>query len=71
MKNTVLRPVAEQPSIQQQKQQIMAEIKSLQRDLIKASFKQTSAPGAYAELLQAINDQRDKLKALNQKGLIN
>ncbi len=71
MKNTVLTPVAEQPSIQQQKQQIRAEIKSLQRDLIKASFKQSSEPGAYAELLQAINDQREKLKTLNQQGLIN
>ncbi len=65
MKNIVLKPEAEQPSIQQQKQHIMAEIKALQRDLIKASFKQSSAPGAYAELLQAINDKRASLKAMS------
>ena len=70
MKNTLLEPVdlesINRLSIEQEKKQIMADIKSLQRDLIKASFKQSSAPGAYAELLDAINKKRAKLKKLNQ-----
>lgn len=65
MKNTLLEPVEDRLSKEQEKKQIMTEIKSLQRELIKASFKQSSAPGAYAELLDEINRQRSKLKALN------
>ncbi len=66
MKNTVLDQFSEMTSIEQQKNEIRSNIKTLQRDLIKASFKQTSAPGIYSELLLAINVERAKLKQLNQ-----
>ncbi|TDR16325.1 hypothetical protein [Marinicella litoralis] len=54
-------------SIEQQKKQIMTNIKELQRDLIKASFKQTAGSTKHAELLQLINDERAKIKGLNQQ----
>lgn len=66
MKSTLLESVSEIPDAAQQKKQIMADIKSLQRDLIRTSFKQSSAPGAYGELLKAIHDKRAELKQLNQ-----
>ncbi|WP_223789510.1 hypothetical protein [Marinicella meishanensis] len=65
MKNTLLDPVNDHLTKEQEKKQIMTEIKTLQRELIRASFKQSSAPGAYAALLDEINRQRAKLKALN------
>lgn len=65
MKNTLLNPVNIKVGIEQQKKQIMSNIKELQRDLIKASFKQSSTPGAHTKLLQAINLERAKLKKLN------
>ncbi len=67
MKNAVIEPVSDKTLVEQEKKQIMLNIKSLQRDLIKASFQQSSAPGAYAELLQSINDEREKLKSLNKQ----
>ena len=65
MKNTLLESVNELATAEQQKHQIRANIKTLQRELIRASFKQSSAPGAYSELLQAINVERTKLKKLS------
>lgn len=67
MKNTVTRQLNERVLVEQEKKLIMLSIKELQRDLIKASFKQSSGSGEYAELLQQINDERDKLKQLNQR----
>ncbi len=66
MKNNAKQSTNENQLVDQEKKQIMLNIKALQRDLIKASFKQSSAPGKYAELLQAINDERAKIKQLNQ-----
>ncbi len=51
--------------IEQKKQAIMANIKSLQRDLIKASFRPSSSPVKYNDLLKAINAERAKIKLLN------
>lgn len=65
MKNTLLDEVNDLENVEQQKNQLRANIKSLQRDLIKASFSQSSAPGIYSEMLQAINIERSKLKKLN------
>lgn len=67
MKNTVTRQLNERVLVEQEKKLIMLSIKELQRDLIKVSFKQSSGSGKYAELLQQINDERDKLKQLNQR----
>ncbi|VAW43681.1 hypothetical protein MNBD_GAMMA02-1420 [hydrothermal vent metagenome] len=66
MKNTLLNQVNDLGNAEQQKNHLRANIKSLQRDLIKASFKQSSTPGSYSDLLQAINIERAKLKKLNQ-----
>ena len=67
MEHTETTPEADDRArIEWQKKQIMMNIKELQRDLVKASFKQVSAPQAYNEILNAINDQREKLKKLNE-----
>jgi len=64
MKNTMLDLINDPRNKEQQKQHLRANIKSLQRELIKASFKQSSAPDAYSKLLQDINLERVKLKRL-------
>lgn len=66
MNNTDSQHLKSNQQIDQEKKEIMLNIKSLQRDLIKASFKQSSAPSVYAELLLAINNERAKIKELNQ-----
>lgn len=67
MKNTLLNPVDMAMDMEQEKKQIMANIKELQRDLIKASFKQSSGDLRHADLLKLINEERDKIKAINQQ----
>ncbi len=67
MKNTLLILDESKTSFEQQKKQVMLKIKELQRDMIKASFQQASGNPQYAELLQAINTERKKLKSLNQQ----
>lgn len=66
MNNIQSELISDLPSAEQQKKQIMANIKSMQRDLIKASFSQSSAPGAHSELLLMINQERAKLKNIDQ-----
>lgn len=51
--------------IEREKQAIMANIKSLQRDLIKASFRPSSSSLKYSDILKAINAERAKIKQLN------
>ncbi len=51
--------------IEQKKKEIMTNIKSLQRDLIKASFRPSSSPISYGDILKAINAEREKIKQLN------
>jgi|GEM_PF-1849212 len=67
MKNTLLNSVGLQMDMEQEKKQIMMNIKELQRDLIKASFKQSSDGISHAALLQLINAERDKIKVINQQ----
>ncbi len=67
MENTLIQSADEKSDIQQQIKDKMAQIKSLQRELIKASFKQSSAPGTYQSLLSQINGLRGELKQLNQQ----
>lgn len=66
MKNTSVQTVNLRAQVEQEKKRIMLNIKELQRELIKASFKQVNGSGEYAQLLQQINDERAKLKQLNQ-----
>ena len=67
MAESSLQTVEDKAALQQQIKHIMANIKSLQRDLIRASFKHSSAPGTYTDLLKAINEERALLKQLNQQ----
>jgi hypothetical protein len=55
--------------LEQQKKQIMAHIKELQRQLIKASFNSANGSGEHAKLLQLINAEREKIKQLNKPDL--
>ncbi len=64
MKNSMLDQINDPGNTEQQKNHLRANIKSLQRELIKASFKQSSSPDAYSKLLQDINVERAKLKQL-------
>lgn len=67
MNSTVTQPVSQWALIEQEKKRIMSNIKDLQRDLIKASFKQYSGSNEYAEILEKLNRERDKLKLINQR----
>ena len=55
--------------LEQEKKQIMAHIKELQRQLIKASFNASNGSGEHAKLLQMINAEREKITQLNKPGL--
>lgn len=65
--NIAEKPVSQRALIEKEKKRIMLHIKELQRDLIKASFRQSTGSGAYAEILQKINDEREKLKRFNER----
>ena len=67
MKNTLLNPSDSKMDYEQQKKQVMFNIKEIQRDMIKASFQKSSGNLRYEDLLQSINDERALLKSLNQK----
>ena len=67
MENTLKQSADLKSDIQQEIKDKMAQIKSLQRELIKASFKQSSAPGTYQSFLSQINELRGELKLLNQQ----
>ncbi len=65
MNNNLIQPVSNRQLIEQEKKHINQNIKELQRDLINASFKQSNTNGSYADLLQAIQGEREKIKQLN------
>jgi len=67
MNNGMLQAVNMKQTFEQEKKQIMHNIKMLQRELIKASFKQATDKGLYADLLHSINEERSKIKQLNSK----
>ncbi len=67
MTTSVTQPVSQGALIEQEKKRIMLNIKELQRDLIKASFKQYSGSNEYAEILEKLNQEREKIKLINKR----
>ncbi|MFC3195906.1 hypothetical protein ACFODZ_16750 [Marinicella sediminis] len=51
----------------EQRKQLMTNIKVLQRELVKTSMKPSKDALQYAQLLSAIHTERAKLKALNAR----
>ncbi|MCB1583037.1 MAG: hypothetical protein KDI92_08230 [Xanthomonadales bacterium] len=67
MTTTATKPVSQWAIVEQEKKRIMLNIKELQRDLIKASFKQHNGSGEYAEILEKLNQEREKIKLINKR----